>query len=375
MATKQIFLGVSDSIASGVGNLSSLPVQFLLNDENQSFRRSIEVPLGYTAISAITLRYVRRSTGNLYLRFVSGHTPKTTSSTLTEDSTAFTTYVVSGTAGQIANITVPTGTYNALTSMVVGDLFSIGVQRDASNALDTYEDDLEVVGFLVEFTTATVSGGAVAAATNAILSLDVVKDYLSISLLTATDDDFLQLAINNQSSWIESQIINKVKSQLITGEISDGTGRCRLRTKYFPIISLTLLQYLDENGTWTDILTTLTDAILRNPENQFSNQNNSFYIELPTGYYFEPFIYTSDVNEIQNIKVSYYAGYAVIPTEIYDVCLERVVDYYKRSSRGGGRFGKESDAGSGMAVSTSTRYIDFSPRHKEMLQPFKRRYE
>jgi hypothetical protein len=376
MATKPILLGVSDSIASGVGNLSSLPVQFLLNDENQSFRRSIEIPIGYTAISAITLRYVKRTTGNLYLRFVAGHTPKATDSALTEDSTAFTVYAVAGTTGKIENITVPTTTFNALSSMVYGDTFSIGVQRSAADSLDTYEDDLEIVGFLVEFTTATVSGGAVAAASNVIVSLDDVKEYAQISLTDSTYDDFLQKWINYESNWIEARIRNKVKSQLITGELSYDTGRYRIRTKYFPIISLTLLQYLSSDLVWTDMLTSLSDAVLVNPENEFSNENNSFYIELSSTYSYPSNIFSNVYypTAVLNQKKSYNAGYATIPTDLTTVCLERVLEHLLQFKKGS-RFGQESISFAEGGGNISTRYKDLTKRHAEMMKLYVRRYE
>lgn len=376
MATKYVWLGVGDSarIGESVSIPLSLPTQSLMFGQKMGFLKSIDVPLGYTAISAIKFYFRRTGTGNLYLKFATAHTSKTSGSTPTEDVDSYTVYAGGSADSKIAFVTVPAIAYSALTAltaMTAGDLFSIAAYRDASVATDTYTTDLDVAGFLIEFTTASYSSGTVAAATNAIISLDEIKDYLKIPLATGDEDDFLQLTINYQSTWIERQIRNKVVSQLISNEYSYWTGRNIIRTQYFPIISLTVLQYLNTSDVWTDLLTTIGDAILTNPENCVSHENNSFHIELPDGYT-SP---TLNGDNALNLKKSYNAGYAVIPTELHDVCLERVVDYFKQSRRGKDRFGIQNESISGTVQGGSTSYIDFSPRHKEMMKPFVRRYE
>jgi hypothetical protein len=373
MVTKYAWLCADDAIR--VGSDPSVPsaiaTQALQMGSEMGFLKTIEVPTGYTAIASIRFYYRRTGTGNLYLKFPTAFTASGGGVPVEDNTDAYTVYNEPVADSSTRYVTVPVAAYNALTSMVAGDTLSIAGYRGADDPTDTYSTDLDVIGFRIAFTIGSISGAVISPSTNAIIELDEIKDFLKIPLATTDDDDFLQLAINNQSNWIESQIRNKVKSQLISDEYSYWTGRQRIRTKYFPIVSLTVLKYLNTAGTWTDLLTTIGDAILNNPDNEFSNANNSFHVELPDVYTSPSLISTNALN----VKISYNAGYATIPAEIHDVCLERVVDFYKRSARGGGRFGKESESISGMASGGSTRYIDFSPKHKEMLKPYVRRYE
>ncbi|MBE3139049.1 MAG: hypothetical protein IMZ53_00535 [Thermoplasmata archaeon] len=267
----------------------------------------------------------------------------------------------------VAKTTVEIRPLTNVTSVAITSINAFTITMSGDDTLASHEIEINTYDAV----------SPVQADASAIISLTEVKDYLKIPTLTLDEDNFLQLVINNQSKWIEAQIINKVVSQLITAELSLSTGRPRIRTKYFPIVSLTLLQYLNSDLVWTDMLTTLTDAVLHNPENQFSNENNSFHIEIASDMYaIGGLYYSSQYPSITpNVKVSYYAGYATIPTDIHDVCLERVVNYFKQSRRSEDRFGKDSESNSGTVAGMSTRYIDFAPRHKEMLKPFKRRYE
>ncbi|MBE3140883.1 MAG: hypothetical protein IMZ53_09900 [Thermoplasmata archaeon] len=316
------------------------------------------------------MRYRTTHAGNLYLKFASSHVDTLTASTPTTDETdSYTVYAGGGTSGKVTNVTVPAAAYNALTGMTVGDIFGIAVVRNAENATDTYADDLQIVGFLVEFTVANVSGGAISAATNAIVTLDEVKDFLGISLTEDEHDDFLQKWINYFSTQIEGNINNKVVSQLISSEITDGTDRYCLRTKYYPIVSVTLLQYLLDD-VWTDLLADLTDFTtyrLNNPAVNESSTNDSFNIEMIDDYFPEG---------ILNIKASYYAGYSTVPADLQLVCLEKVVEFFKNSNRhgGGSRFGQQSVAIAIGGGSQSTTYKDMTKRHNDLMLPFKRRY-
>lgn len=156
MAQKPVFWGVGDSVKYGEGTTPlSIPTQALVLGNKMAFSKSGEIPLGFTQISSIQLRYRRTGTGNLYLKFASSHTSATTGSTPTEDVDSYTEYAVASADNAIANITVPASAYNGLTGMSAGDVLSLAVYRDDSIATDTYTTDLDVLGFSIIFTTGT----------------------------------------------------------------------------------------------------------------------------------------------------------------------------------------------------------------------------
>lgn len=153
MATKPVFLGATTTRVGESGSVSlSIPTEALLLGQKMGFLKSTEIPLGYTSISSIQLRYISTGTGNLYLKFAISHTSQTTGSTTTEDVDSYTVYAA-GTSGKVVNVVVPASSYNGLTGMVAGDTLSLGGYRDDSVATDTYTSDLEVVGFLIIFST------------------------------------------------------------------------------------------------------------------------------------------------------------------------------------------------------------------------------
>ena len=222
----------------------------------------------------------------------------------------------------------------------------------------------------------------VAAATNAIISLADVKDFLKIGVNAAdtTQDDFLQTWINYVSSELEgiTGINNKVKVQDVASEITNGTGRTKLRTLYYPIYAigvaasttdvakLASVQYRDDvDSAWTDIETDIDHILINTPDIFHVSEQNTYNIELSDA--------TFPAGQ-KNIKVSYQAGWSSIPAAIVMVALEKVSDVYKQSSRGGSRFGLNSFSESEGMGSKNTNYKDLTKRHEEMLKPFRRRY-
>lgn len=109
----------------------------------------VEIPVGYDSIASIKLYYRREFSGDSYLRFrVSQTDTDTVPATETSDVDSLTAYTVSSTDDQIESLTVPTAAYNGLT-FDVGDVIAVKVERDASDALDTYTNDFNVA--FIEF--------------------------------------------------------------------------------------------------------------------------------------------------------------------------------------------------------------------------------
>lgn len=221
----------------------------------------------------------------------------------------------------------------------------------------------------------------VAAAAYAITTATVVKDYLAIPTGTTTDDDFIQTWINTVSLEMEgmSGINNKIVVQDVSSEISNGTGRTKLRPLYYPIVALGVAasttdaqklascQYRnDVDSSWADIEDDIDHIIWHNPNIEHLSQNKSYCFELIEG---------SFPLGTANIKMSYRAGWSVVPGELTLVCVEKVVELYRNSSKGGGgRFGLQAYSVNEGGGSKNIQYKDFTIRHKKMMEPYRRKF-
>lgn len=223
---------------------------------------------------------------------------------------------------------------------------------------------------------------------NAIITLAEIKDFLNIPTATTTHDDFLTAEINSVSNSIEGPgmqgIDNKVVSCVVTDEQSDGNGRVKLRTLFYPIIGLGVtpsgsdanktlqvlagIRYYDsETDTWVNVLTDEDDYRLRNPRIAVSSCQNSFNIELLNGDVFP--------EGIGNIKNTYRAGYSTVPADLVEVCRDRVIVNFKNSDKpGGGRFGVNNVTISQAGGTKTTSYKDLMGKHNEILKAYRRRY-
>ena len=158
MATVYKWLSATETrIGESASIPLSTPIEYMMNGVNQSFIKSVDIPAHYTAISSISFVYRSKTTasGNLYLKFATSYVSTTSGATFTEDVDSLTAYAASSADGARINITVPAAAYSSLTSMAEGYTLFIAAIRDASNALDTYESDLDALGFLIAFTTDT----------------------------------------------------------------------------------------------------------------------------------------------------------------------------------------------------------------------------
>ena len=170
-------------------------------------------------------------------------------------------------------------------------------------------------------------------------------------------------------------INNKIKSQTITGEIQNGTGRSKMRPNYFPIVGvgivgatnaekLAAVQVRDDvDSAWEDIEDNVNHIIVNNPDLFHQSQQNASNIELYDQTFTEGY---------QNIKLTYQAGYSTVPGALAIVCIEKVMEVYQNSYKGGKRFGIRTFSKSEGGGNLSTTYIDFTSRHREMMKPYKR---
>ena len=114
----------------------------------------VQVPRGATSISAIRVLYERQVSADLYITFSAAHLQGQNGSypvAETTDSIAATTYATGGADNLVTVVNVPSTTYDGFSSITEGDIISLGVNRDAANAGDTYNQAWLVKGVLFEF--------------------------------------------------------------------------------------------------------------------------------------------------------------------------------------------------------------------------------
>lgn len=132
---------------------NNISVAQFANNQDGIWVANVKVPSGATSISSMSLFYIRQSTGNLYLKFGTGHVnTDTAGSSIEDDSTdTDTTYAGGAADDSLGIITVPAGAYNGLTNIDADDVVGIRVTRTGSNASDTYEASWNVIGVQITF--------------------------------------------------------------------------------------------------------------------------------------------------------------------------------------------------------------------------------
>jgi hypothetical protein len=317
-----------------------------------SVSKSVDRALSSATLSAVRVYYVRGATAIVNLKCSVTHVATGTPSLVVD--AGFVGYALEGTTGQIDSFDIAT----PLTTFIgidENDSVGLGIERKSD---DTGEFEI----FKIEFEFNKDAGESATAQVYDIITLARVKDFLAIPSSTSDDDNFLQTYISQFSLEIESEIQNKVRSQTVTDEIGNGNGRSKYRPKFFPIVSLTEAQYLDDT-TWTDIE---DDVIINSPELSQVSAQNSHNLELTESVWPEG---------TQNIKLTYVAGWLTIPSTLSLVCLEKTVELYRNSGKkGGGRFGLQSFSVNEGGGSKNTQYKDLTERHRVMLNPYRRPY-
>lgn len=197
-------------------------------------------------------------------------------------------------------------------------------------------------------------------ATNAIVTLDQVREYLRIPSTEGDANDFLTNAINRTSDAIERFVRGPVKLTTYTDDIYDGSGTDTLLVVRRPIVALKTpgvadLQYRDSPAdSWQNVTDTLTSILI--------DPRKPWMIRLYDGVF--PF-------GTMNVKLSCTAGYAAIPGAIAEVALEAVAETFAKSRWGDNRLGRTSKSTSfpqGGAATDS--FEDLSIKHRQRLSPY-----
>lgn len=163
---------------------------------------------------------------------------------------------------------------------------------------------------------------------NALTSVANVKAYLSPWIAGTTYDTLIEMLIDGVSQLIEKECGSRVFNvtdddvvELLDGDW-DGTGRCKLFPKRYPIVSITSIEYKTgslDNPTWTAF-----------------NASDYTYDEEAGIIYFTASLSSIKPNR-QNIRLTYKGGYAAadLPSDLQMCCLKMVAkEFDKRRSQG-----------------------------------------
>jgi hypothetical protein len=194
-----------------------------------------------------------------------------------------------------------------------------------------------------------------------IVALADVRNYLDKKSGDTADDTFLSSLITIASGSIERFIGGPVKEQTFSDEIYDGDGKDVLFLRNTPITSLKTpavgdVQYRNApDQNWLTLEATLA-YILVKPDKPYA-------LFLYANYFYEG---------QSNIKVSYKAGYTIIPDDIVRVCLEMIAIMFKESNQGEGRLGRSSVSTNSGGVSGTDSFVDLLERHKKVLTRYRK---
>ena len=181
------------------------------------------------------------------------------------------------------------------------------------------------------------------------VSLEFCKAYAGDEGIDADTDDFLCDLINNVSRFIDTYTGRKLYRDTYT-ELYSGDMTDKLIPDNYPIISVTSL-YDDTYRVYpAETLIIPTDyGIVRDR-----------WIQL----YYDFFQY-----DINNVKITYVAGFEEIPKDLQEACAEIVMWKYKEA-RGGGDLNIQSKS----RVDTTTTYkADAIPKAaKDVLDLYRR---
>jgi hypothetical protein len=177
-----------------------------------------------------------------------------------------------------------------------------------------------------------------------------VKAWLSTGQqgFPPTDDGLLTGLISAASQWIQTWLNRQVVSQDWI-EIRDGTGGQRMVFGAYPV---------------TAVLSVVVDTLTISPVPAGSQQG------FASGYLFSPTVLALRGHcfsrRLQNVALTYTAGYSTVPPDIAQACIELVALRYRERTRIGEM---SKHLGDGSTVSFSQR--DMPPDVRTVLQQYR----
>jgi hypothetical protein len=192
------------------------------------------------------------------------------------------------------------------------------------------------------------------------VTLADVRSFLSIKDTDVTNDTLLEGWIDKICSGIEDRIKPvKIKEQTFTGEIYDGDGDYVIFPRAYPVtqigdsVALEGIQTRPSvDGSWSNLLDDADDMRI--------DPVHGKYIEL---------LSTVFPDGTSNVKLTYKAGYTVVPGNIWRVALEMVAELWQASGKGNTRFGLQSE-GNSMGGSSSRSFKDYTSQWDDVIQSY-----
>ena len=153
----------------------------------------------------------------------------------------------------------------------------------------------------------------------ALTDLDNLKSVLGE--VTNANNTLLENIINRATDIIESYCNNRrFISTVYTNQEYDGTGNCYINAKHYPITAMTAYEHNQGSVGTTDWNSLQNDYIKYLDDGQGPGQ---FFYQM--GF----------VRGVRNYRFSYIAGYATIPYDLEEACIELCVYIYKdRQNKG-----------------------------------------
>lgn len=152
---------------------------------------------------------------------------------------------------------------------------------------------------------------------NALTSLQTAKVYLGIDLAKTANDIKITQFINSASWFCNSYTQRKLLSRTLT-EYYSGDGTSELFTLNYPISSITTVHDDLDRSYGSDTLITATDLVIM--------PNDLAYKIVYDGGVFNV--------GIRNIKAVYVAGYATIPYDLEEACLQIIGLFWNNVDKG-----------------------------------------
>jgi len=163
----------------------------------------------------------------------------------------------------------------------------------------------------------------------ALTDLTTAKEYLGIT--GASKDDLIRRLINASTDYIENYCKRRFISTTHTNEMYDGNETNEIQTINYPIISITSLAYrdsLDYSGTgdWTTV----------NASDYYYEANTGRVYIVGSKLSFDTGIAGSGFQAgFRNWRLTYVAGYATIPYDLEEACLQLIGYFYKSAKAKG----------------------------------------
>jgi len=174
-------------------------------------------------------------------------------------------------------------------------------------------------------------------------TLQSAKDWLGIT--SNTDDALLSALVTSASNYIQSWL-DRTFAITAYNELRDGTGTRGIMTSEYPIASVSMVKI---DGVVIPAATAYGTPGYRVDDRR---------ITLQGGYCFR--------RDIANVELAYTAGYASVPAEISQACIDMISVRYKERDR----IGYQSKSIAGETVSFMTK--DMSDATKTILHNYRK---